>query len=282
MPSSQLEIRSSTLKVPGASLYYEAQGSGPVLLTIPGGPADGGVFAVLARFLADCFTVVRYDPRGNSRSVLDGPPEDQKMDQHGDDAAQLLAAFGSEPAFVLGSSGGAQIGLNLAARHPERVHTLVAHEPPCIQLLPDAAESREKMESVYEAYRTSGPGAAMQRFLAVTGMGNGPKPENAPPPPPEVREAFGRMQGNLDYFFAHGARPLSLFIPDVAALKSGSPRIVVGIGETSSGQAAYRTAVALAERLGTQPVTFPGGHTGFTDRPAEFAERLNEALSSAS
>ena len=31
-----------TLKVPGASLYYELRGSGPVLLFMPGGPADAG------------------------------------------------------------------------------------------------------------------------------------------------------------------------------------------------------------------------------------------------
>src|ERR1017187_4380715 len=101
--------------VPGARLYYEVQGSGPVLLMIPGGPTDAGIFAGLAGFLADRYTVVPYDPRGNSRSVLDGPPEDQRMDLHGDDAAQLPTSLSGEPAHALGSSGGAQIGLNLAA-----------------------------------------------------------------------------------------------------------------------------------------------------------------------
>jgi pimeloyl-ACP methyl ester carboxylesterase len=86
---------------------YEVQGSGPVLLMIPGGPTDAGIFAGLAGFLADRYTVVPYDPRGNSRSVLDGPPEDQRMDLHGDDAAQLPTSLSGEPAYVLGSSGGA-------------------------------------------------------------------------------------------------------------------------------------------------------------------------------
>ncbi len=125
-----MATRSGILKVPGARLYYEVQGSGSVLLMFPGGPTDAGIFAGLAGFLANRFT----------RSNLDGPPENQQMDVHGDDAAQLLAALCDEPAFVLGSSGGAQIGLNLAARYPQRVHTLVVHEPPCVQLLPDAAE----------------------------------------------------------------------------------------------------------------------------------------------
>jgi pimeloyl-ACP methyl ester carboxylesterase len=64
--------RTDTLQVPGATLYYEVSGSGPMLLLIPGGPADAGVFADLAGFLADRYTVVAYDPRGNSRSVTDG------------------------------------------------------------------------------------------------------------------------------------------------------------------------------------------------------------------
>ncbi len=88
-------IRSSLLKVPGAQIYYETQGAGPVLLMIPGGPTDAGIFAGIAPLLADGFTVVRYDPRGNSRSVLEGEPNDQDMDVHGDDAAALLALFGA-------------------------------------------------------------------------------------------------------------------------------------------------------------------------------------------
>lgn len=277
MPSRQREIYSSTLKVAGGTLYYEVEGSGPVLLTIPGGPADAGMFAGLSRALAGNFTVVRYDPRGNSRSILDGPPQDQDMDVHGDDAARLLAIFGSEPAYVLGSSGGAQIGLNLAARHPERVRALVAHEPPCIRLLPDA-EVQISNDQIYETYLASGAAAAMQVFLARTGLGGGPKPERVTPPSPEAQESFARMRGNLDFFFAHGFKPISLFVPDVKALKSGTPRIVVGVGSTSSGQVEYRTAVALAERLGADPAVFPGGHTGFTEQPTEFAERLREVL----
>jgi len=40
-----------------------------------------------------------------------------------------------EPASVFGNSSGAIIGLELAARHPEQVRVLVAHEPPLFELL---------------------------------------------------------------------------------------------------------------------------------------------------
>src|SRR5260370_16976384 len=106
------------------------------------------------------------------------------MELHGDDAAQSLAAFGGEPAFVLGNSGGAQIGLNLAARYPGRVNTLVAHEPPCIQLLPDGAEERSFIESVYETYRTAAVGPAMQISIVAPPLATLPHPADSSPPPP--------------------------------------------------------------------------------------------------
>src|SRR5439155_6832675 len=197
---------------------------------------------------------------------------------HGDDAARLIEAFGDDPAYVLGSSGGGQIGLNLAARHPERVQTLVAHEPPCLQLLPDPSEALAGIREVYETFLRDGVGPGMQKFMEVAGLGGGSRRENAPPqlePSPEAREAFARIGGNLNYFLAHGLKPISFYVPDVSALRAAAVRVVVGVGETSEGQLAHRTAVALAEKLGTEPVTFPGDHGGYGSHPAAFAEILH-------
>lgn len=281
MSTATFPVQHALLKVPGAQIYYEVQGSGPVLLMISGGPTDAGIFAPLAAIVSDRYTVVRYDPRGNSRSVLDGPPVDQDMDVHGDDAAQLLAALTTEPAFVLGSSGGGQIGLNLAARYPQRVTTLVAHEPPCMGLLPNTEEQRTFGEDVYNTYRSAGAGPAMQRFMVAAGIGAGPQPQRAAPPTTEMAETFSRIKANADFFLAHGLMPIGSYIPDVGALVAGPTRIVIGVGEASAGSMPYRTAVALAERLGRAPVPFPGGHGGYNDDPAGFAEKLHKVLISA-
>ena len=219
----------TTLNVPGATLYYELGGTGPVLLMIPGGPADAGVFAALSGFLTDRYTVVAYDPRGNSRSVPNDPSKDQDIDVHGDDAAALLAAVTSEPAYVLGSSGGAQIGLNLAARHAARVHTLVAHEPPCVELLPDAAEARAGMEEAYQTYRTQGVEAGLKRFEAAIGMEDTPPEQPPGEPTPEAMAAWGRISGNLEYFLAHGIRQISGYAPDLDALRDAGSRHSAGL-----------------------------------------------------
>jgi pimeloyl-ACP methyl ester carboxylesterase len=270
-------VKSQTLKVPGAQIYYEIYGSGPILLMIPGGPADAAAFTALARCVADRYTAVPYDPRGNSRSVLDGPPEEFHLDLHGDDAAQLLAALGNGPAYVLGSSGGAQIGLNLTARYPGRVRTLVAHEPPCLELLPNVEEHRASGRELREIYKAHGAGAAMQKFMSSTGMA-APPPKDAPPPTPEAQEAFSRAMGNLDFFFGYGMKAIAEYVPDVATLKAGTPQVVVGVGEATKGQIAHQTGVVMAERLGVPPVVFPGDHGGYSSHPAAFAERLHEVL----
>ena len=48
--------------------------------------------------------------------------------------------------------------------------------------------------------------------------------------------------------------PLSLYRPDVDALRAGKPRVVVGIGEQLAGQTIHDMGMALADKLGTEPV----------------------------
>jgi pimeloyl-ACP methyl ester carboxylesterase len=213
--------------------------------------------------------------------VLDGAREEQKLDLHGDDMAHLVEALGDEPAYVFGSSGGAQIGLNLAARYPASVRVLVAHEPPCLAMLPDPAQALAGNRAVSDAYHGGGVAAAMQKFAEVTGFGGGAPRADTPPPAPEVQATMKRIEGNMDYFFACGLMPLANYVPDVSTLRAGPVRVVVGVGEDSVGQTAYRTAVALAERLGRPPVVFPGDHGGYGPRAEAFAATLDRVLRSA-
>lgn len=267
----------ATLKVPGATLYYEVRGQGPTLLIIPGGPQDAGVFAELSQLLADRYTVVAYDPRGNSRSRFDGEIMPLVMDQQADDAAALIEALGNGPAYVFGTSGGAQIGLNLAARYPKLVKALVAHEPPSMMLMDDPSEAVAADKALYDTYVKEGVDAAMGMFFSMNGLEEGADAAEAPPEfemPPEEAETFARVSGNFEYWLAHGMLPLSLYTPDVAALKAGSPEIVVAIGEASAGQPIEEMSLALSNRLGTAPTKFPGDHMGFGPQAGAFAEAL--------
>ncbi len=126
--------REDHLKVAGASLYYEIRGAGPVLLMIPGRPADATAFAGIAPRLSDKHKVVAYEPRGLSQSPLDVLPEDQRIvETMASDSHHLLAAVRSELAFVFANSGGTLIGLELVTHQPQQVQMLVAHEPPAFK-----------------------------------------------------------------------------------------------------------------------------------------------------
>jgi pimeloyl-ACP methyl ester carboxylesterase len=274
-------MTTNTLKVPGATLYYEVSGSGPVLLCIPGGPTDAGMFSDLAGRLADRYTVVCYDPRGHSRSPLDGAPEDIPVARHADDAAAMLAAVTDGPASVYGNSGGGTIGLELLTRHPELVRRLVAHEAPLMELLPDAARFRAMLDDIDDTYRADGVFAAMGKFGTMVEEG-GPKyseeMQQADPDttsPPEMTE---RMMGNLDLFIAHEIQPISRYVPDVDALKGVSKKVVSAAGETSGEQAACRAAHALAARVGIEVSYLPGAHGGWGSDPQNFADTLDQLL----
>src|SRR5512141_1144992 len=75
------------VSVNGAELYHEVRGSGPPVLLIMGATGDGGHFDALADVLADEFTVISYDRRGNGRSVAPAGWETTSPEEQADDAA---------------------------------------------------------------------------------------------------------------------------------------------------------------------------------------------------
>jgi pimeloyl-ACP methyl ester carboxylesterase len=277
--NSTVPAKSQMLKVPGASLYYEVRGSGPVLVMLPGGPADAGAFQKIAAELARDFTVVTYDPRGLSHSKLEEPLEDARIVQiFADDVHRLLKAVTGEPAFVFGSSGGAVMGLELVARHPEQVQTLVAHEPPAQALLPAGVRHPEQLDDIQATSRSTGVWPAMQKFMQSAGIKGGPPPAPQGEPTPEMREGMAQMERNFALFLGHYLKPVGLYQPDFAALKASSVRIVPAVGQDSQGELAHEGGLGLAKALGTDAVVFPGAHGGFDSHAAEFALKLREVL----
>jgi pimeloyl-ACP methyl ester carboxylesterase len=265
------KLTTHSLAVPGVSLHYEVRGTGPLLVVL-GSPMPAADFAPFAEALATDHAVITTDPRGISGSTLTDPTQDSTPDLRADDVAAILDDLGAHRVDVFGSSGGAVTGLALVARHPSRVGTLVAHEPPVLELLPDAAQQRAKTEDVIATLHREGLPAAMTKFMVNAGfdVGNQGAPVASEPAPQQV--------ANGTRFIAHEMRGTAGYQPDIGALSRGPARVVVGIGAASRGLITYRTSIALAELLGVPPVEFPGDHGGFMSSPAEFADTLRAAL----
>ncbi|MGW5420134.1 alpha/beta fold hydrolase [Streptomyces sp. NPDC003943] len=272
-----------TVKVPGATLRYEARGSGPVLLLIPGGAGDAGLFEGMADLLAAAgYTVVSYDQRGLSRSPLDGPLADQRVAEWREDALAVLDEVSPhEPAYVFGSSSGAIVALDLLAAHAGRLRRVVAHEPPLVELLADPAPYRDHFAEVRELHRTQGLGPAMARF-AETPDGRKPaRQDRQTELPPSVRPMASRMAANMPVFLEHVLCPFSSSDPDLDGLAAPAVagRLVLGLGRDSGGQEALvGPARRIAELTGAATVEFPGGHVGCVEHPEEFAKQLLDVL----
>ena len=67
---------------------------------------------------------IALDLRAHGRS--DAPPSGYHIDDMARDVAGVLDELGIEKAHVVGSSIGAEVGLSLAANHPERILSLIA------------------------------------------------------------------------------------------------------------------------------------------------------------
>jgi pimeloyl-ACP methyl ester carboxylesterase len=284
------EPKSHTLDVPGAVLHYDVRSNDsstePVLLLI-GSPMGAGGFVTLAGHFTDR-TVVTYDPRAGGRSQRTDGVSETTVGEHADDLHLLISALDAGPVDIFATSGGATNALALVARHPEQVRMLVAHEPPASQELPDREPVLAASTDIHDTYLRSGFGPAMAKFIALVSY-QGPIPAGFADQPGPDPATFGLP--TVD----DGSRDdavLGLNMPscpgyrhDFDALRAASSRIVMAVGAQSSQALAGRAAIAVAERLGTEPVTFPGGHDGFLGgeyggmgEPDAFAATLRQVL----
>jgi pimeloyl-ACP methyl ester carboxylesterase len=262
------EPTTHTLDVPGVALTYDVRrndsSTAPILFMI-GSPMGSGGFVTLASHFTDR-TVVTYDPRGVDRSKKSDAATESTPDQHADDLHRLISKLGAGAVEMFASSGGAVNALALVARHPEQVRTLVAHEPPAAQVLPDREPALAACVDVHETYLRAGMGPAMAKFIALA-MHKGPfTPEYARGPAPDPA-MFGLPAGDdgsrNDALLGQNMMSCTHYQFDFSALRAASTRIVIAAGAESVGELANRAAVIVADRLGKKPVTFPSNHGGF-------------------
>ena len=262
----------TAIEVPDGRLFYEVRGDGPLLL-ITGSPMTAAAFGPLAEALSDEFTVVTHDPRGISGSALDDPDAPSQPELRARDLVTLLDHLGADTADVFGSSGGAVTGLALVTDYPGRVRTLIAHEPPLLELLPDAERWRATMDEISAAFHEHGAGAAWGKFMQSAGFVQSGEAPAGPQHEPTEQENADNAR-----FFDHDLAATTRYLPELAGLVGGPTRVVVGVGADSGHLNTYQTSLALATLLAEPPVTFPGDHAGFLGDPVGFAAVVREVL----
>jgi pimeloyl-ACP methyl ester carboxylesterase len=287
------EPTTRTLDAPGATLTYDVRrndaSTEPPLMLI-GSPMGAAGFGTMSGYFPDR-SLVTYDPRGAERSTKDDPSTESTPDQHADDLHRIIEAVGG-PVDLFASSGGATNALALVSKHPEDVRILVAHEPPIATALPDSENAKAAARAIHETYMRSGFNAGMAHFIAVVSH-EGEFPDDfasRPAPDPAMFGMAAEDDGSRDdVLMAQNIGTGTHYELDFDALQKASTRIVLALGVESSQIMSGRGATAVAERLGVEPVIFPGGHNGFMGgeygqppgEPEAFAAKLREVLAHA-
>jgi pimeloyl-ACP methyl ester carboxylesterase len=236
---------------------------------IAGAMGDAGLFSRVAERLADEFTVISYDRRGNSRSPRPKGWTSTDSPEQAADAAALLEALDALPAAVFGTSTGASIALSLVLGHPAAVRGVVAHEPPIMGVLADPEPVQAQGRAVIEpAMAIGGPRAAMEAFMRLL---CGDAAIDAAEP--ELRE---RALGNGETFFNFELGAIDALVPDEQAL--AAVEVPVHPAMSSGSPPFFHEATSwLAARLGVVAREIPG-HAAYLDRPDALADALRPLL----
>jgi pimeloyl-ACP methyl ester carboxylesterase len=137
----------------GATLVVERHGDGePVFVLIHGIGMGRAVFADLTAHLDDAAQVIALDLPGYGEA-----PEPRRvltMERTADLVAAYLRAHVRTPAVVVGHSMGAQVALEIGARHPEAVQALVLVGP---TVDPDARTAPRQMSRLLRDIAVESP-----------------------------------------------------------------------------------------------------------------------------
>ncbi len=127
-PTPATQVLHRTVKIDGLDIFYREAGpkDAPTILLLHGFPTSSHMFRNLIPALADKYHVVAPDYPGYGNSSA---PSVEEFDYTFDNLAKVVEKFtekvGLKKYSIYLMDYGAPVGFRLAARHPERVQTLI-------------------------------------------------------------------------------------------------------------------------------------------------------------
>lgn len=267
--------RTGHYDVNGTTIYAEVRGAGPAVLLISAVCEDAEVFRPVAERLTGC-TVVTYDHRGTSRSGREDWPTGDPQ-QHGDDAAALLAALGLHDVTVFGAGSGGIVGIDVAVRHPGLVRTALVYEPGYFALTADGRRLQDVVCRTVDNYLAASPGdwagaaAALGHASAECTDANS---RGFFEPPAGKQWYTERRDLNAEAFVKDDIR-MGAEWPDRTAIADCPVDLHVATG--TAGHAVFHDiATVLASIRGTMLDVIPGGGHSFHYDPDAMANYIQE------
>lgn len=144
----------ATVQLSDTQLEYIEEGKGDLVVLVHGTLGDYRSWELQMNEFAGSYHTVSYSRRYHFPNQCNGNESDYSAVLHGDDLAELVTRLGFDSAHIAGTSYGAYVALLMAARHPEKVRSLVLGDPPVFSLIEDDPEGRglkdRFMEKVWE------------------------------------------------------------------------------------------------------------------------------------
>ncbi len=265
-----------TSAINGVLLYWELNGSGDPAVLVHGSWGDHNNWAPVVPALSGSFNLATYDRRGHSRS--ERPPGQGSIGQDVDDLAALIEHLFAGPAHVIGNSFGAAVALNLAARRPELIRTLVAHEPPLFGLLageptlqPALQAVQQRIAAVVPLLQAGDYEAGARRFVETIAFGPGAWEQL----PQAMRDMF---IFNAPTWLDELQEPAWDTL-DLGALSAfGAPALLSMGGQSPSFFPAVVERVAAALPHARRHVFPQAGHVPHMSHPTEYVKVVTEFI----
>ena len=285
----------SYLKRDGADIYYEVVGDQdkPTFIFVPGANGTGDIFSKAAKYLTYRFKVVMFDRRGYGKSKLTKPLPDSVSDPHDTyriktDAADINAlakeVSPDEPVYIMGSSSGSIVAMEVLQDFPEIVKEIAFHEPPLNSYLPNSEEHEAHNEHNVELFKEGQPKEAFMgfaKFMNLDKLDGEMMGKQDPNDTPEEQERKQKERGN---WFLYEIRQYTSRKIDVESFKKYSDRINLLIGTDSligmDGTPIYpvKRAKELAKIWNVPYYEIPGAHLGYAQKPEGFGTTLAAVL----
>ncbi|KAH8179047.1 alpha/beta hydrolase fold domain-containing protein [Sarocladium implicatum] len=236
----------------GCGIHYWYQGTGPLILFVPGGNGHGLQYNTIMARLSDRFTVATFDRRQMSASQTPNPKR-MSPPQQARDMLAVMRAVGFEKATIFGSSGGGILAFQFALDFPQHAEHIIAHEAPTTLLLPDASVWYEMMIRYLEIRDEEGFEAAQAVFnKCLIGYDDEGVPQCS-------------MQGreNLENAWKYEVQVFSSYLPNLWRIKEQGTSVGLMRGVRSRDAFYARTTYEQEKILGCLRMDVPGHHQGF-------------------
>ena len=258
-----------TVHARGRAIAYRAAGEGPPLLLLHGIGSGSASWQAQLDALSPRFRAIAWDAPGYGGSDP-LPGEAPPSGAYGDAVADLVNGLGLDRVHLLGHSLGGLIAASFAARHADRLLSVILTDAAAGYLNSPDEIRVGRLEARIEAMSTLGPEeVARRRAREVL----------SPGAPDAVYEKVFAVQSRLrPEGYAQAARMLhgSDIFADAAAIRA--PALVMYGSEDSVTPESISRAIAAAIP-GARYVTLPGlGHASYVEEPAAFNAALTGFL----